>query len=607
VSGGTFGAPGAVQGDPTTAVSFNGTSDSGAIPMNLAGSKTVTVEFWLKWSSYANNDALAMEFTPNFNNNSGGFLVDPNSSFGQFAVSIGFSTSRNLAIFARPSAGVWHHYAFVLDTTQPGATEITPYVDGQPVAYTKQNYSGTGAGNFANSTLYLMSRGGSTLLGAGTLNHVAIYNGALTSNQILDHYYSSGTNRPPTAAFTATPSRVAPSQIVKFDGSGSNDPQGSIVDYQWDLDGSGKFATDTGSSPTLTTSFANPGTYNISLRVIDAGGASATVTHSFIVGDDPPAAAFTFKPSPLAIAGQQVSFDGSGSSDTVGTITDYKWDLDGSGQFATDTGNSPMTAFTYSTPGAYNVSLRVTNDQGQTSTISHTVYVHAATYKSTVLGTAGLASYWRLGDPVGSTTLANSAGTNSATNGGATLGVPGALFGDTSTAASFNGLNNFASAPLDLSSTSQVTIEFWLNWSAYANNDALAMEFTNNFNNNNGGFLVDPNSASGSFGISIGRNTTRNTVYISRPSAGRWHYYAFVLNSSGPASGEITAYVDGKPVTQTQSTNGTGAGNFANSMLYLMSRGGTQLYGGGNLEDVAIYNQALSAASIAAHYGAGVP
>lgn len=605
MSGGTFGQPGAVSGDPTTALSFNGTSDFGQIPMNLSASKTITVDFWLKWSSYANNDALAMEFTPNFNNTSGGFLVDPNSSYGKFAVSIGKGGSRNVAAFARPSVGAWHHYSFVLDTTQPGATTITPYVDGLPVAYTNQGYGATGAGNFANSTLYLMSRGGTTLYGTGTLDQVAIYNGALTANQILDHYFSNGTNQPPTASFTG-PAQTAPNQPVTFDAGGSTDPQGKIVDYQWDLDGSGTYATDTGSSPTLTTSLSKLGTNTISLRVIDGGNASATTTRTIVVGDTPPVAAFSTSPAQLAYVGQPVTFDGSSSTDPGGVITDYRWDLDGSGTFATDTSSTTTTQYTYSQPGVYTVSLRVTNGQGQTSTISHPVDVHAASYSSTILSTPGLASYWRLGDAPGSTSLANSAGSTSATNFGATLGIPGALFGDSTTAASFSGSGNYASTPLNLSATSQVTVEFWLNWNAYANNDALSMEFTPNYNNTNGGFIIDPNGASGSFSLGLGRSASRNSVTFTRPTAGHWHYYAIVFNTAAASSSEIAAYVDGKPVSVTVNPAGTGAGNFANSTLYLMSRGGTALFGGGTLEEVAIYNQALSASAIAAHYAAGV-
>ncbi len=100
--------------------------------MNLSGRTAVTVEFWLKWNAYGNNDALAMEFTPNYNENAGGFLVDPNATEygGTFGVGIGIGGTRNSVFFARPSAGVWHHYAIVLNSAAPAASEITPYVDG---------------------------------------------------------------------------------------------------------------------------------------------------------------------------------------------------------------------------------------------------------------------------------------------------------------------------------------------------------------------------------------------------------------------------------------------------------------------------------------------
>ena len=73
------------------------------------------------------------------------------------------------------------------DTTAPAATQITPYVDGQPVAYAKTQ-SGAGAPAFANSTLFFMSRGGASLFGAGALDEVAIYDGALSAATVAEHY-----------------------------------------------------------------------------------------------------------------------------------------------------------------------------------------------------------------------------------------------------------------------------------------------------------------------------------------------------------------------------------------------------------------------------------
>ena len=78
----------------------------------------------------------------------------------------------------RPSAEQWHYYAFVINTEATGEKEITPYVDGRAVSYTKLN-SETGAGNFADSTLYWMSRDASALFGQGSMQDLALYDTTL--------------------------------------------------------------------------------------------------------------------------------------------------------------------------------------------------------------------------------------------------------------------------------------------------------------------------------------------------------------------------------------------------------------------------------------------
>ena len=79
----------------------------------------------------------------------------------------------------------------MIDTTATAGSEITPYVDGQAVNV-QQDGSGTGQGAFANSTLYLMSRGGGALFGGGSLDQLAIYNQPLSTNSIFQHYFSDG-------------------------------------------------------------------------------------------------------------------------------------------------------------------------------------------------------------------------------------------------------------------------------------------------------------------------------------------------------------------------------------------------------------------------------
>ena len=137
-----------------------------------------------------------------------------------------------------------------------------------------------------------------------------------------------------------------------------------------------------------------------------------------------------------------------------------------------------------------------------------------------MLDTPGLVGYWRLGEASGPS-LADSRGvaTGSASTGPRSA-WPGALAGDPNTALGFDGANDSGSVPLNLSGSSKATVEFWLNWSAYDNEDDLAMELTENFNQNSGGFIVDPNPPQGSFGVGIGIADSRNNVFFARPSAG---------------------------------------------------------------------------------------
>ena len=63
-------------------------------------------------------------------------------------------------------------------------------------------------------------------------------------------------------------------------GAGSYDPNpgGSIVKYEWDLDGNGTYETDAGSSPTISHTWTTPYTGQIGLRVTDNFGQISTAS-----------------------------------------------------------------------------------------------------------------------------------------------------------------------------------------------------------------------------------------------------------------------------------------------------------------------------------------
>src|SRR6201999_4174575 len=124
--------------------------------------------------------------------------------------------------------------------------------------------------------------------------------------------------------------------------------------------------------------------------------------------------------------------------------------------------------------GAVTVRLRVTDDDAQTATTTHSVSVRAAgsaAYPDAVIDTPGVLDYWRRGEGSG-TSLADSVGSSTATAaGGALLGVPGAVAGDSNTGTRFDGINDAGSARVDLSGRMKLTVEFWLKWNAFANDD----------------------------------------------------------------------------------------------------------------------------------------
>ena len=91
--------------------------------------------------------------------------------------------------------------------------------------------------------------------------------------------------RPPRASFTATPQSALVDQNVSFDGAGSIDPDGfvgSIVRYQWDLDGDGAYEID-GVQASASRSYATSGTRLVRLRVTDIDGLVGETTRPIAV------------------------------------------------------------------------------------------------------------------------------------------------------------------------------------------------------------------------------------------------------------------------------------------------------------------------------------
>ena len=309
----------------------------------------------------------------------------------------------------------------------------------------------------------------------------------------------------------------------------------------------------------------------------------------------PPVAAFSGSPTsgtaPLAVTFTDAS---------TGGPTAWSWDF---GDGTSSTAQNPV--HTYAAAGSYSVSLTVTNSGGSNS-LTKPSYIGVATPPpptsyAMVVASDSPASYWRLGETSGSTAADAAGSSPGSINGGVTLGVPGALAGDANTAMGFNGSTGYVSVPdaASLDFAGDFTVEAW------AKPNALT---------GIGGAVVHKGGSSGypvwQYRMSItGGNQWRGTVFVGNSniavtapgvaSTTSWTHLAMTK-----AGSTLTLYVNGAAVA---TTTVAGIVNTSTGILAIGRTGASSSdYFNGQIDEVAVYPTALSAARIAAHHTAGV-
>ncbi len=229
--------------------------------------------------------------------------------------------------------------------------------------------------NGTNPDAFLPTLGGSAV--AGTLFNQSIEGDPY---YIQSEWSNGDVNcemRP--SAGTITPSFTVPTgplfvaHSVSFNPGASTSTKG-YTSVSWDFgDGNASFSAGAGAPSTVSHTYSAPGTYTVTLTLVDSRGNLATIGHSLTVNlGTPPTAAFSFSP-PGPLVGGSVDFDASGSSDANAgaSITGYAWNF---GDGSTGSGVAPSHA--YAAPGTYSVTLTVTDSLGLTSTpVVHTVEV----------------------------------------------------------------------------------------------------------------------------------------------------------------------------------------------------------------------------------------
>jgi len=206
------------------------------------------------------------------------------------------------------------------------------------------------------------------------------------------------------------------------------------------------------------------------------------------------------------------------------------------------------------------------------------------------------AAQFRFDDAAGSTTLADSAGSYTATNNGITLGGQGPFGGSKSGLFGGEAYATLPSSPL--SGATEFTAEAWVNWSGGSYKQPI-FDFGSSASNY---MYLTPSSGLAKHPMLFEIHTSGGSVaQVTAPklAAKSWK----LVTVTETASGTLTLYLDGEPVGQPTSTTLTPASLAQAPSDYL----GKSLPAGepdlkGSLSNVAFYTRTLSGERVLEHY-----
>ena len=566
-----------VGGKIGDAVAANGTNQYVTIPtVNLSGTNKVTLTAWVNRTYSTSGGHVLFEDSPNYNGSTTGFGVFPDdNSCGGIQAGVHGNVGYVANCYNQPSSGVWHHLAFVFDKSKAGAAEVSFYLDGVLQTATRSLVTSTNTNNFGSNPIYVFSRGGTGEYATGTVDELRIYNSALTAGQI-QQIYTEVLSSLAVTPINPSISVGSPQQFTAM-GTYSDGSQQNLTNFvNW-----------TSSVPSVATinstgqaTGVSPGTTTIQAA---SGSINGSTTLTVISG--PALSSITVTPvNPSITVGNQQQFTATGN---------YS---DGSHQNLTNsvtwTSSTPSVATINSGGLATGVSVGNTTIQAALGSINGSTTL-------TVIGgqVSGLSGYWAFNEGSG-TTAADSSGngnTASLVNG---VSWVGGKIGD---AVAANGTNQYVTIPaVNLSATNAVTLTSWVNRTYSTSGGHVLFEDSPNYNGSTTGFGVFPDDNScGGIQAGVHGNVGYVANCYNQPSSGVWHHLAFVFDKSKAGAAEVSFYLDGVLQTATRSlVTSTNTNNFGSNPIYVFSRGGTGEYATGTVDELRIYNSALTAGQI---------
>ena len=356
----TLGVPGGVAGDPNTAARFDGVDDAATrrpstSPGTTHGHASSSGSKWTPTPTTTAGDGATPRTSTTTPAASWSTPTRPGSAAASASASATATRATTPTSPGRaPASGTTTPSSST--PAAPAAQQITPYVDGQPVTYTKTRQRHRRRRLRQLDPLLHVARRELGCSAAATSTRWRSTTAPSSAATIAEHY-GELRHQPPADRVLHRP-RPIPSSRARRSPSTPRPP-----------------ATPTARSPstngTSTATAATRPTPARARRVSQhlrrregqrqrrpAGhrqpDRAPTTTTRTVDGrsNQPPTAVLHRQPEPGRSSASRSRFDASGSTDPDGTIAKYEWDLDGNGSYETNTGHDRDRRPRLSTPPA---------------------------------------------------------------------------------------------------------------------------------------------------------------------------------------------------------------------------------------------------------------
>ena len=164
------------------------------------------------------------------------------------------------------------------------------------------------------------------------------------------------------ADFTSSVAAVCKNTPVLF--NAINSIPGNISSYTWKY---GDGAINSANTNSISHKYKNSGSYNVTMILNIKNGCADTIVKPVAIQVDGPTAVFRSE-NAGACQNNAVAFIDSSYADGSHPIQQWQWNWDDG---ITETLPGPAFQHTYTIPGTYSVSLKVTDDNGCTDSITH--------------------------------------------------------------------------------------------------------------------------------------------------------------------------------------------------------------------------------------------